>query len=171
MRLKKKKCSFLLTSVSYLGHVRSAECLHTKAPEPRNVVELRSFLGMVTTLLVVVEINPVAVRTEAEKTFLSGQEPAIIRQSPHTFTTDFWHVMHHPLDWELSCPTKCLMVRKTSGFLISNSNLSREKLLTPWQGGTRRWRGTYMDGDLKSRQITIDTHLLCISSNPNDGLW
>ena len=56
MRLKRGKCAFLLPSVSYLGHVISAEGLHTedakvhaivKAPEPQNVAELRSFLGMV----------------------------------------------------------------------------------------------------------------------------
>ena len=56
MRLKREKCAFLLPSVSYLGHVISVHGLHTKegkvraivkAPEPRNVGELRSFLGMV----------------------------------------------------------------------------------------------------------------------------
>ena len=56
MRLKIGKCAFLLPSVSYLGHVIGAEGLHTedakvhaivKAPEPQNVAELRSFLGMV----------------------------------------------------------------------------------------------------------------------------
>ena len=57
MRLKRQKCAFLLPSVSYLGHIISAEGLHTEetkvraivdAPEPQNVGELRSFLGMVT---------------------------------------------------------------------------------------------------------------------------
>ena len=56
MRLKKEKCGFLLPSVSYLGHVISSDGLHTEeskvraivdAPEPQNVGELRSFLGMV----------------------------------------------------------------------------------------------------------------------------
>jgi hypothetical protein len=56
MRLKREKCAFVLPSVSYLGHVISAEGLHTaeskvkavvNAPEPRNLTELRSFLGMV----------------------------------------------------------------------------------------------------------------------------
>ena len=56
MRLKKQKCSFLLPSVTYLGHVISQQGLHTEetkvcaivdAPEPKNVGELRSFLGMV----------------------------------------------------------------------------------------------------------------------------
>ena len=56
MRLKKEKCGFLLPSVSYLGHVISAEGLCTseakvkaivEAPAPRNVGELRSFLGLV----------------------------------------------------------------------------------------------------------------------------
>jgi hypothetical protein len=56
MRLKREKCAFLLKSVSYLGHVISAEGLHTaeskvkavvEAPDPRNISELRSFLGMV----------------------------------------------------------------------------------------------------------------------------
>ena len=56
MRLKREKCAFLLPSVSYLGHIISAEGLRTEdskvqavveAPEPVNVPELRSFLGMV----------------------------------------------------------------------------------------------------------------------------
>ena len=56
MRLKREKCAFMLPSVSYLGHVISAEGLHTEdskvaaivdAPEPRNLTELRSFLGMI----------------------------------------------------------------------------------------------------------------------------
>ena len=56
MRLKKDKCAFMLPSVSYLGHVISVEGLHTaeskvqavvEAPEPRNVTEIRSFIGMV----------------------------------------------------------------------------------------------------------------------------
>uniref|UniRef100_A0A1X7T330 Integrase zinc-binding domain-containing protein n=1 Tax=Amphimedon queenslandica TaxID=400682 RepID=A0A1X7T330_AMPQE len=56
MRLKKEKCSFLLSSVEYLGHVISSKGLCTSdtkvaaisnAPSFTNVSELRSFLGMV----------------------------------------------------------------------------------------------------------------------------
>ena len=56
MRLKKDKCAFLLPSVTYLGHIISAQGLHTEdskvkaivdAPAPRDVTELRSFLGLV----------------------------------------------------------------------------------------------------------------------------
>ena len=56
MRLKSSKCAFLLSSLSYLGHVISAEGLRTAeskvqavvdAPNPKNPSELRSFLGMV----------------------------------------------------------------------------------------------------------------------------
>ena len=56
MRVKREKCAFLLPSVSYLGHIISEEGLRTAeskvraivdAPEPRNVGELRSFIGMV----------------------------------------------------------------------------------------------------------------------------
>ena len=55
-RLKQSKCAFLLPSVAYLGHVISAEGLHTAevkvqaivdAREPRNLTELCSFLGMI----------------------------------------------------------------------------------------------------------------------------
>ena len=57
MRLKREKCAFMLKSVSYLGHVISSEGLRTgdlkvkalvDAPHPRDLTELRSFLGMVT---------------------------------------------------------------------------------------------------------------------------
>ena len=54
-RLKKSKCEFLKSSVEFLGHRIDAEGLHTlpsklqaivDAPEPRNLPELRSFLGL-----------------------------------------------------------------------------------------------------------------------------
>ena len=53
--LKKDKCTFLQDAVEYLGHKIDAEGRHTLpgkiaavkcAPEPKNVAELRSFLGM-----------------------------------------------------------------------------------------------------------------------------
>ena len=56
IRAKRSKCSFLSPSVEYLGHQVDAEELHTttskveavsKAPQPHNVQELRSFLGLV----------------------------------------------------------------------------------------------------------------------------
>ena len=55
IKLKKEKCTFLQTSVEYLGYVVDANGVHTtaakleaiqKAPEPQNVSELRSFLGL-----------------------------------------------------------------------------------------------------------------------------
>ena len=54
-RVKKDKCSFLQSSVEYLGHNIDSEGLHalpskieaiTQAPTPRNVQEFRSFLGL-----------------------------------------------------------------------------------------------------------------------------
>ena len=57
LRLKKEKCFLLQPSVEYLGYVIDAEGLHAatpakvsaivSAPEPKNVQELRSFLGLV----------------------------------------------------------------------------------------------------------------------------
>ena len=56
MRLKKEKCAFMLPSVDYLGHTISAEGLRASeakvkgvvnAPAPRDITELRSFLGLV----------------------------------------------------------------------------------------------------------------------------
>ena len=56
IRMKKAKCNFMQMSVKYLGHRVDAEGLHTtpdkleavvKAPAPKNVQELRSFLGLV----------------------------------------------------------------------------------------------------------------------------
>ena len=55
MRLKVKKCAFLLDSVEYLGHKMSAEGLQptqekvraiTHAPAPQNVSQLWVFLGL-----------------------------------------------------------------------------------------------------------------------------
>ena len=56
LRLKSKKCSFMLTSVEYLGHVIDSVGLHPtqakvkaikEAPNPKNVAELHSFLGLI----------------------------------------------------------------------------------------------------------------------------
>ena len=55
VRVKKSKCSFLKSSVQYLGHRIDAEGIHAtndkiqaivNAPVPKNVTELRSFLGL-----------------------------------------------------------------------------------------------------------------------------
>ena len=55
IRARREKCAFMSTSVEYLGHVVDAQGLHTtlgkveaisQAPEPTNVQELRSFLGL-----------------------------------------------------------------------------------------------------------------------------
>ena len=57
LRLKKNKCVFMASSVIYLGHMIDAEGLHpvqdkvkaiTDAPNPRNVTELKSYLGLLT---------------------------------------------------------------------------------------------------------------------------
>ena len=56
MRLKREKCAFMLDKVSYLGHVISCEGLRTEdskvtaivgGPDPKDLSELRSFLGIV----------------------------------------------------------------------------------------------------------------------------
>ena len=56
LRLKSSKCLFMAPSVEYLGHVIDSSGLHltktkvkaiTEAPTPRNVAELRSFLGLI----------------------------------------------------------------------------------------------------------------------------
>ena len=55
LRVKKNKCAFIKESVEYLGHKVDASGLHplsskveaiTQAPEPQNVQQLRSFLGL-----------------------------------------------------------------------------------------------------------------------------
>ena len=55
IRARKSKCSFLKSSVLYLGHRIDADGIHatdaklraiTDAPAPKNVTELRSFLGL-----------------------------------------------------------------------------------------------------------------------------
>ena len=55
IRAKRAKCAFMQPAVEYLGHKVDAQGLHTtdkkveavlKAPQPKNVTELRSFLGL-----------------------------------------------------------------------------------------------------------------------------
>ena len=55
--VKKKKCQFMVPSVSYLGHQIDASGLHPlpdkvraieEAPAPNNVTELKSYLGLLT---------------------------------------------------------------------------------------------------------------------------
>ena len=55
MRLQKDKCKFFQESVEYLGHHIDSQGIHTSekkvkaildAPTPRNIQELRSFLGL-----------------------------------------------------------------------------------------------------------------------------
>ena len=57
LRLRKEKCSFMGSSVTYLGYRIDKEGLHPladkvkalkQAPQPRNITELRSFLGLLT---------------------------------------------------------------------------------------------------------------------------
>jgi len=57
LRLKKKKCQFMVPSVTYLGYIVDSEGLHptpekiraiTEAPSPRNVTELKSYLGLLS---------------------------------------------------------------------------------------------------------------------------
>ena len=57
LRVRKHKCEFLTPSVTYLGHVIDAEGLRPvperieaiqQAPTPRNVTELKSYLGLLT---------------------------------------------------------------------------------------------------------------------------
>lgn len=56
LRIKKEKCTFFADTVTYLGFVISKQGVHTcpekveaikKAPTPTNIMELRSFLGLV----------------------------------------------------------------------------------------------------------------------------
>ena len=55
LRLNREKCSFLLKRIEYLGYIIDAQGLHPteekvkaikNAPQPKNVTELRSFLGL-----------------------------------------------------------------------------------------------------------------------------
>jgi len=57
LRLKKMKCQFMVPSVTYLGYIVDSEGLHptpekikaiTEAPSPRNVTELKSYLGLLS---------------------------------------------------------------------------------------------------------------------------
>ena len=57
LRVKRNKCEFLRSSVTYLGHRVDADGLHSlldrvqgikEAPRPKSVTELRSYLGMLT---------------------------------------------------------------------------------------------------------------------------
>ena len=131
MCLKKQKCAFLLPSVSYLGHVISAEGLHTEetkvraiveAPEPQNVGELRSFLGMVnyygkilpdlaTTLSplywLLREATPWRWEQKQREAFQCVKTCCGFSPTTTISCPSFWPVMHPPMDWEQCCHTEC----------------------------------------------------------------
>ena len=55
LRLKRSKCSFMMSKIEYLGHVIDEHGIHPtedkvkaiqEAPRPKNVSELRSFIGI-----------------------------------------------------------------------------------------------------------------------------
>ena len=57
LRLKRNKCVFLAPSATYLGHCIDAQDLHPveekvkavqEVPTPKNVTQLKSFLGMLS---------------------------------------------------------------------------------------------------------------------------
>jgi len=57
LRLKRGKCVFMMDAVTYLGHKIDAQGLHPvmdkvdavrKASKPRNVSELKSYLGLLS---------------------------------------------------------------------------------------------------------------------------
>ena len=57
LKLKREKCKFMMSSVTYLGHRIDAQGLHPlpekvtaiqDAPRPRTVMELKSFLGFIS---------------------------------------------------------------------------------------------------------------------------
>ena len=57
LRLRKTKCQFMVSSVTYLGYTVDSEGLHptpekvraiTEAPSPRNITELKSYLGLLS---------------------------------------------------------------------------------------------------------------------------
>ncbi len=59
LRLNKEKCFFLRPKIEYLGHILDTQGVHPTeekikaikdAPQPKNVSELRSFLGMINTM-------------------------------------------------------------------------------------------------------------------------
>ena len=61
IRAKKAKCAFMCDAVEYLGHRIDADGLHTlsskvkaiqDAPQPQNVQELRSFLGLLAFFII-----------------------------------------------------------------------------------------------------------------------
>ena len=57
LRARKAKCQFMVPSVTYLGYVIDADGLHPlpdkikairEAPTPKNITELKSYLGLLT---------------------------------------------------------------------------------------------------------------------------
>ena len=67
MRLSKQKCSFLRSSIEYLGHVVDEKGIHPtkekvtairEAPAPTNVTQLHSFLVTITTSLSPASLTP-----------------------------------------------------------------------------------------------------------------
>ena len=138
MRLKREKCALLLPSVSYLGHFISAEGLKTEgakvqaiveAPEPRNVGELRSFLGMVTyygkflpdligynsssTVSLTREVYTLEMGRRPTEGIPARQATASLRQSAYAFCyPSFLPATPLPMGLGQCCLTGCLVGRR-----------------------------------------------------------
>ena len=104
MRLKEQKCAFMLTSVSYLGHVISAEGLHTEEEKVRAVVDAEEYQSVLprdgqllrevpprsgnnprSTVLATPSDYFVDVGIEAVKSVPHRQGTAQVRPCPDTF--------------------------------------------------------------------------------------
>lgn len=138
LRAKRIKCKFMAPSVDYLGHRTDAEGLHpikekvsaiTEAPEPKNVQELRSFLGLITYYSKFLRnmstvLAPLYKLTR--KVSLGTGQLKRRRLSRHRrifshlricwcISTQIcqycWRVMHRHMEWAQCWPTECLMAQ------------------------------------------------------------
>ena len=88
LRVKKKKCQFMVPSVTYLGHQIDASGLHLlsdkvraieEAPAPNNVTELKSYLGLLTYCgkflpNLVTQLAPLYQLLQKERPWMWGQQ-------------------------------------------------------------------------------------------------
>ena len=115
LHVKKKKCQFVVPSVTYLGRQIDASGLHPlpdkfraieEAPAPNNVTELKSYLGLLTYYgkflpNLATQLAPLYQLLWKERPWMWGQQLKKSFQTSKKLLTSSWLLVHFNPDMEL----------------------------------------------------------------------